>query len=95
MIELAWPWVLAILPLPWLLSRLLPPARAAAGGALRLPFYRELPGGAESGSAVRSLSIASAMMARVSGQMSGQLVKPKKTSVSRPASASSVNASPR
>ena len=44
MTELAWPWVLAALPLPWLLSRFLPPARGAAGGALRLPFYRELPG---------------------------------------------------
>ncbi len=36
MITLAWPWALAALPLP-LLARLLPPARGAAGAALRLP----------------------------------------------------------
>ncbi|WP_295442521.1 VWA domain-containing protein [uncultured Thiodictyon sp.] len=43
MITLAWPWVLAVLPLP-LLAYLLPPARPAGGAALRLPFYAELPG---------------------------------------------------
>jgi Ca-activated chloride channel family protein len=36
MITLAWPWVLAALPLP-LLARLLPPARPVVGAALRLP----------------------------------------------------------
>jgi len=43
MISLAWPWVLAALPLP-LLARLLPRAEAGVGAALRLPFYAELPG---------------------------------------------------
>ncbi|WP_295392652.1 VWA domain-containing protein [uncultured Thiodictyon sp.] len=43
MISLAWPWVLAALPLP-LLAALLPPARPSGGAALRLPFYAELPG---------------------------------------------------
>ncbi len=45
MIQFAWPWVLAVLPLPWLLARLLPPADASgSGAALRLPFFRDLPG---------------------------------------------------
>ncbi|WP_295583463.1 VWA domain-containing protein [uncultured Lamprocystis sp.] len=43
MITLAWPWVLAALPLP-LLALLLPRAQAARGAALRVPFYGELPG---------------------------------------------------
>lgn len=37
MIHFAWPWMLLALPLPWLLTRLLPPARPQ-GGALFLPF---------------------------------------------------------
>jgi Ca-activated chloride channel family protein len=37
MIDLAWPWMLSFLPLPWLLARLLPPVRPA-GAALFLPF---------------------------------------------------------
>lgn len=48
MIMLAWPWVLAALPLP-LLAWLLPRARPAAGAALRLPFYGELEGLAAQG----------------------------------------------
>jgi Ca-activated chloride channel family protein len=37
-------WVLALLPLPWLMRRLLPPAPADAGGALRVPFFGALAG---------------------------------------------------
>lgn len=37
MIHIAWPWMLLMLPLPWLSSRFLPPA-TAQGGALFLPF---------------------------------------------------------
>jgi Ca-activated chloride channel homolog len=37
MIHLAWPWMLLLLPLPWLLGRLLPPVRPQ-GAALYLPF---------------------------------------------------------
>jgi len=57
MIQFLWPWVFAVLPLPWLLSRLLPPAReqSLAGGALRLPFFRELPGVGEGGAAAGGL----------------------------------------
>lgn len=43
MITLAWPWVLAALPLPLIVHRLLPRAPSDPGGALRLPFYHELP----------------------------------------------------
>lgn len=42
MLTLAWPWALLAAPLPWLLARLLPPADANAGAALRVPFYAEL-----------------------------------------------------
>jgi len=39
---LAWPWVLLALPLPWILQRLLSPARPAGGGALHVPFFQDL-----------------------------------------------------
>jgi Ca-activated chloride channel family protein len=53
MITLAWPWVLAALPLP-LLALLVPRARPMAGAALRLPFYRDLTGMAGEGTRSRS-----------------------------------------
>lgn len=37
MLELAWPWLLALLPLPWLAARVLPRARGLIGSALHLP----------------------------------------------------------
>jgi Ca-activated chloride channel homolog len=37
MIHVAWPWMALLLPLPWLLARLLPPAEPR-GAALFLPF---------------------------------------------------------
>jgi Ca-activated chloride channel family protein len=37
MIHFAWPWMLLLLPLPWILSRRLPPVRPQ-GAALFLPF---------------------------------------------------------
>ena len=43
MIHFVWPWVFLALPLPWLVRRLLPPAPAHTGEALRLPFLRDLP----------------------------------------------------
>lgn len=49
MITLTWPWVLAILPLP-LLVWFLPRAETNIGAALRLPFYRDLPGIGATGS---------------------------------------------
>jgi len=42
MITLAWPWVLAALPLPLLVRYLVAPARPAVGRALRLPFYADV-----------------------------------------------------
>ncbi len=41
MFILSWPWVLAALPLPLLVRRLLPPAVAPGGPALRLPHWRD------------------------------------------------------
>jgi len=40
MIEWIWPWILVLAPLPWLVRRLLPPARSQQP-ALRAPFYQE------------------------------------------------------
>ena len=39
MFNLAWPWMLAALPLPLLCRWLMPPARAAQSTALRVPFF--------------------------------------------------------
>jgi Ca-activated chloride channel family protein len=38
MFHLAWPWLLLLLPLPWLVRRLLPAASTAAGGTLFVPI---------------------------------------------------------
>ncbi len=38
MLEWAWPWMFLLLPVPWLVARLLPAARTPAGSALRIPF---------------------------------------------------------
>ena len=42
MMHFAWPWVWFLLPLPWLLRRLLPRAEVSAPSALRVPFYERL-----------------------------------------------------
>jgi len=41
-IQFAWPWMIVVLPLPWLVRRFLSPAEPARGAALRVPFLREL-----------------------------------------------------
>jgi Ca-activated chloride channel homolog len=43
MIQLAWPWLLLVLPLPWLLRRWWKAAPAAGGSALFAPFAIGLP----------------------------------------------------
>jgi Ca-activated chloride channel family protein len=40
MIEWLWPWVVVLLPLPWLVRRFAPPARSQ-DAALRAPFFSE------------------------------------------------------
>ena len=52
MFEWAWPWAFALLPLPWLAARLLPPA-AVGGAALRLPHGHLFDAGAASASRAR------------------------------------------
>lgn len=37
MLQFEWPWLFALLPLPWLVRRLLPAAAGATGAALRVP----------------------------------------------------------
>lgn len=50
-----WPWLLALLPLPWLLRRWLPPAGAPVGTAvLRVPSLAPFTGSAASGSRGRT-----------------------------------------
>ena len=39
MFVLAFPWALLLLPLPWLLWFLIPPAKAQVSAALKVPFY--------------------------------------------------------
>jgi len=45
MIHLAWPWLLVLLPLPWLVRRRLVPAPAGGGAALFAPFALGLEAG--------------------------------------------------
>jgi Ca-activated chloride channel family protein len=42
MIAFAWPLVFVLLPLPWLMRRLLAPARRPLGAGLRVPFFARL-----------------------------------------------------
>jgi Ca-activated chloride channel family protein len=49
MIEFAWPWMLILLPLPWLVRQLLQPATGSGEAALRVPFLKELPAVSASG----------------------------------------------
>ncbi len=42
MFEFAWPWLWLLLPLPWLVRRLAPPARGQRDAALKVPFLAEL-----------------------------------------------------
>ena len=37
MFELAWPWILALAPIPWFMRRWMPPADTDRGAALRVP----------------------------------------------------------
>ncbi len=41
---IGWPWLLALLPLPWLLRHLLPESPARSMQALRVPWYGEMAG---------------------------------------------------
>ncbi|MGQ0658588.1 MAG: vWA domain-containing protein [Chromatiales bacterium] len=42
MLSFEWPWLFLLLPLPWLIRRVLSPANPPAGGALRVPFFDAL-----------------------------------------------------
>lgn len=42
LIILKWYWVLFLLPLPWAVRWLMPPARTGAGAFLRVPYYEEV-----------------------------------------------------
>jgi len=38
MLEWLWPYMVVLLPLPWLIARVMPPVRTVGGAALRLPY---------------------------------------------------------
>ncbi len=42
MISFGWPWAFLLLPAPWLIRRLLPPASDTGTDALRVPFFSEI-----------------------------------------------------
>src|SRR5690606_36454563 len=42
MMTLAWPWVLALLPLPWIVRRWAPPAPVSTGRALKVPHFDDI-----------------------------------------------------
>ena len=42
MMSLAWPWMLALGPLPWLIRRWASPAPEKATAALRVPHFRAM-----------------------------------------------------
>ena len=41
MLQFEWPWIFAVLPLPWLIRRLLPAATTARGAPLRVPALED------------------------------------------------------
>ena len=43
MIHFLWPWLIALLPLPWLVRQMMQPVKDASEAALRVPFINELP----------------------------------------------------
>jgi len=45
MIQLIWPWLIILLPLPWLIRRLLPPLLPAEQAALKVPFLDDFAAG--------------------------------------------------
>ena len=45
MLTLDWPWLLLLLPLPWLVSRFVPAAANQQPAALRVPFFAQLQPG--------------------------------------------------
>lgn len=51
-IQLLWWWVLLLLPLPWILRRVLPAQAQGVGGALKVPFFAQLNSGQASGQRV-------------------------------------------
>lgn len=43
MIHFIWPWLIVLLPLPWLVRRFMQPVQSGTTAALRVPFLDELP----------------------------------------------------
>lgn len=63
MFELAWPWLLLALPLPWLVARFAPRARGQMDSALRVPYAGLVLPAPSAGSAVPRLRRVLALLA--------------------------------
>lgn len=64
MILFVWPWLILVLPLPWLIRRLLPPLLPAEQAAMKVPFLDDFSaGGAKAVSQPRKWPLRLAMLA--------------------------------
>ncbi|MCG8379485.1 MAG: BatB protein, partial [Proteobacteria bacterium] len=43
MIQFVWPWLIVLLPLPWLVRYFIQPVKAGLESALRVPFLSAVP----------------------------------------------------
>ena len=59
---IAWPWLLLLLPVPWLLRWLLPEAPSQGMQALRVPWYEAVTGGHGGGMRRPVLALVAAAM---------------------------------
>ncbi len=56
MISWAWPWVLVLFPLPWIVQRFAKPVEHVDSSSLRVPFFQDLLAMAPDGSTIHSES---------------------------------------
>ncbi len=56
MISWAWPWVLVLFPLPWIVQRFAKPVEQVDSSSLRVPFFQDLLAMAPGGSTIHSES---------------------------------------
>jgi Ca-activated chloride channel family protein len=61
-LTLAWPWLLLLLPLPWLLRKFLPPASQAGMQALKVPWFSMISSSREGWVKKPSLAIAAGVV---------------------------------
>lgn len=62
MLELSWPWMLTLLPLPFLMRKLAPQSQTRSA-SLRIPFYKEIADGMLTGGGVSKTALILASLA--------------------------------